>query len=70
MALRFAGAQQLSQALCDAGVVVSARAPDSLRFGIHPIAIRHVDIWLAVERLRDLLVTSRWRDPKYLGEAV
>ena len=70
VALRFAGAQQLSQALCDAGVVVSARAPDSLRFGIHPIAIRHVDIWLAVERLRDLLVTSRWRDPKYLGEAV
>jgi kynureninase len=70
VALRFAGAQQLSLALCDAGVVVSARNPDSLRFGIHPIAIRHTDIWRAVERLRDLLASGRWRDPKYLRHAV
>lgn len=70
VALRFAGAQPLSQALVDAGVVVSARKPDALRFGVHPLVTRHVDLWDAVERLHGLLADGRWRDPKYSGETV
>lgn len=70
VALRFAGAQPLSQALVDAGVVVSARKPDALRFGVFPLVTRHVDLWDAVDRLHDILADGRWRDPRFSGETV
>ena len=68
VALRFPGAGPLAQALVDAGVVVSARKPDALRFGVAPLVTRHVDLWDAVERLRSILVDGLWRDPRYAKE--
>ena len=70
VALRFAGAAPLAQALVDAGVVVSARKPDALRFGVAPLVTRHVELWDAVERLRAILAEGRWRDPRYARESV
>jgi kynureninase len=70
VALRFAGAAPLAQALVEAGVVVSARKPDALRFGVAPLVTGHVDLWDAVERLRAILLDGRWRDPRHAKEAV
>ncbi len=70
VALRFPAAAPLAQALVDAGVVVSARKPDALRFGVAPLVTRHVDLWDAVERLRAILVEGRWRAPRYERESV
>jgi kynureninase len=70
VALRFDGAQPLSQALVHAGVVVSARKPDALRFGVSPLTTRHVDLWDAVDRLRGLLERGAWRDARFAGSAV
>lgn len=62
VALRFADAPALAAALVADGVVVSARKPDSLRFGVHPLVTRHADVWDAVQRMRQLLVAGRWRE--------
>lgn len=70
VALRFEGAQALAQALVEAGVVVSARKPDALRFGVHPITTLHHDLWVAVQRLHELLASERWREPRFQGAAV
>ncbi len=70
VALRFDGAAPLAQALVDARVVVSARKPDALRFGVHPLATSHHDLWRAVQRLREILVSGRWREPRFSGAAV
>ena len=70
VALRFEGAGPLAQALVEAGVVVSARKPDALRFGVAPLVTRHVELWDAVERLRAILAEGRWRDPRYARPSV
>ncbi|MEI7447171.1 MAG: aminotransferase class V-fold PLP-dependent enzyme [Burkholderiales bacterium] len=67
VALRFPGAGPLAQALVDAGVVVSARKPDALRFGVHPLTTTHAELWDAVERLRRILADGSWRDPRFAG---
>ena len=34
-----------------------------LRFGFAPSYLRHVDVWDAVEHLREVLETREWKDP-------
>jgi kynureninase len=72
VALRFAhgDVHALGQALVDAGVIVSTRQPNSLRFGVHPLVTRHVELWEAVQRLRSVLGTGRWRDPRFQAASV
>jgi kynureninase len=65
VALRFAQAAPLAQALVHHGVVVSARKPDSIRFAPHPLVTTHEQLWTAVARLRDLLQREAWRDPRF-----
>lgn len=60
----------LAQALVEAGVVVSSRKPDALRLAPHPLVTRHLELWDAVARLRELLQSGRWRDPRYRRAAV
>jgi kynureninase len=55
----------IMQALIDRGVIGDFRAPDILRFGFAPLYTRYVDVWDAVDRLRDILHTGAWRDPRY-----
>ena len=53
------------RALIERGVIGDYREPRILRFGMAPLYIRFVDVWDAVEALRDVLDTSAWRDPRF-----
>ena len=65
-----ANVDALGQALVHDKVVVSTRKPDSLRFGIHPLTTRHADLWQAVQRLRRILETGKWREPEFSGRGI
>jgi kynureninase len=56
---------EICQALIDAEVIGDFRSPDVIRFGLTPLYLGFEDIWSAVERLRDILETARWRDPRF-----
>jgi kynureninase len=67
------GAYAIVQALIARGVVGDFRAgdaadhlPDILRFGVTPLYTRFVDVWDAVEHLRQVLDSSEWRDARFL----
>ncbi len=51
-------AWQLTQALVDRGVVPDFRTPDRVRLGPAPLYTRFVDVWDAMERFREVLVTG------------
>ena len=53
-------AYQAVQALIAKGVVGDYREPGLMRFGITPLYLRYVDIWDAVEALRDVLDHGLW----------
>lgn len=56
---------ELCQALIAAGVIGDFRAPDVIRFGLTPLYLGFEDIWIAVERMREILATGRWREPQF-----
>jgi kynureninase len=56
---------EIMQALIARGVVGDYREPDVLRFGFAPLYTRFVDVWDAVEALRDVLATQTWRSPEF-----
>jgi kynureninase len=56
---------ELCQALIAAGVIGDFRAPDVIRFGLTPLYLGFEDIWSAVERMRDILETGRWCEPRF-----
>ena len=59
----------IMQALIARGVIGDFRAPDILRFGITPLYTRFVDVWDAVDRLRQLLHAGEWREPRFAVRA-
>jgi len=65
------GAFAIVQALIDRGVVGDFRAgdgagsPDILRFGVTPLYTRYVDVWDAVEQLREVMASGEWRDERF-----
>jgi kynureninase len=63
------GGYPMMQALIARGVIGDFRAPDILRFGLTPLYTRYVDVWDAVDRLRLVLDTGAWRDPKFAVRA-
>jgi kynureninase len=64
------GAGAVSEALVEKGVVSSFRKPDSIRFGLSPVALSHEDVWTAVARLREVLSSELWREPRFSKVAV
>ena len=73
VALRFDGdGYAVMQALIDRGVIGDFRAGDKtrgdadlLRFGFTPLYLRHVDVFDAVQTLREVLDSGIWRDARF-----
>jgi kynureninase len=59
------GAGAVTEALLAHGVVSSFRRPDSIRFGLSPLALGHEDLWNAVARLRGVLESGVWRESRF-----
>ncbi len=59
------GGYAIVQALIARGVVGDFRAPDVLRFGFTPLYTRFVDVFDAVEHLREVLESGQWREPRF-----
>lgn len=65
VALRHPDGYRVMRALIDRGVIGDFRAPDIVRLGLAPLYLRHVDVWDAVETLRDVLATRAHDRPEY-----
>jgi kynureninase len=65
ISFRHPHAFELCQALIAEQVIGDFRAPDVIRFGLTPLYLGFEDLWIAVKRLRDILETSRWREPRF-----
>lgn len=60
---------EIMQALIADAVIGDFRAPDVMRFGFTPLYTRFEDVWIAVDRLRNILQHERWRAPEYTVRA-
>jgi kynureninase len=69
VALRHADGYRVVRALVDRGVIGDFRAPDIVRLGLAPLYLRHVDVWDAVEALREVLATGAHERPEYAVRA-
>lgn len=66
---RAEGAYAIVQALIARGVIGDFRAPDNLRFGFTPLYTRFVDVWDAVEHLRQVLESGEWKEARFHQKA-
>jgi kynureninase len=55
------------QALIARGVIGDFRAPDILRFGFTPLYLRFVDVFDAVQVLREVVERREWDRPEFLA---
>ena len=65
VALRMPAAYEVCQALIERGVIGDFRSPDILRLGFAPLYLRHVDVFDAMESLRDVLASGAYSDARY-----
>jgi kynureninase len=65
ISFRHPHAFELCQALIADGVIGDFRAPDVVRFGLTPLYLGFEDLWEAVGRMREILDSGRWRDPRF-----
>jgi len=59
----------IMQALIDSGVIGDFRAPNIMRFGFTPLYLRFVDVYEAVERLKTVMSTGKWKEPRFAERA-
>ena len=67
---RQTGAFAIMQALIARGVIGDYRAgdaaqPDILRFGLTPLYVGFVDVWNAIEHLKQVLDRAEWKRPEF-----
>ncbi|HEX8241206.1 MAG TPA: kynureninase [Allosphingosinicella sp.] len=65
ISFRHPNAFELCQALIADDVIGDFRAPDVVRFGLTPLYLGFEDVFVAVERMRAILDSGRWRDPQF-----
>ncbi|MSP47881.1 MAG: kynureninase [Alphaproteobacteria bacterium] len=65
MAFHHKNGWPIMQALIARKVIGDFREPDIVRFGIAAPYVRFVDIWDAVEHLRDVMASGAWKKPEY-----
>ena len=65
ISFRHPHAFEICQALIADEVIGDFRAPDVVRFGLTPLYLGYEDIWEGVERLRLILESGSWRDPRF-----
>jgi kynureninase len=65
ISFRHPNAFEICQALIADEVIGDFRAPDVIRFGLTPLYLGYEDIWEGVERLRLILESGSWRDPRF-----
>ena len=58
------------QALIARRVIGDFRPPDTLRFGFTPLYTRHVDVWDAVQHLKQIMDTAEWQQEKFCARAL
>jgi len=59
------GAFALCQALIADNVIGDFREPDIVRFGLTPLYLGYADVWEAVSRMRRILESESWREPRF-----
>jgi kynureninase len=69
VSIRHPDGYAIMQALIARGVIGDFRAPDFIRFGFAPSYLRHVDIWDAVEILRDIMASRAYERPEFMRRA-
>jgi kynureninase len=65
ISFRHSNAFEICQALIADEVVGDFRAPDIVRFGLTPLYLGYEDVWEGVERLRRILESGSWKDPRF-----
>ncbi|MDQ6747195.1 MAG: kynureninase, partial [Candidatus Dormibacteraeota bacterium] len=65
VAFRHAGGYGLVRALLERRVVGDFRSPDVVRFGITPLYLRAIDVWDAVEVIREVLASGGHTEPRH-----
>ncbi len=55
----------IMQALIANNVIGDFRAPDIMRFGFTPLYVSYVDVWDAVEVLKNIMDEKSWDQPEY-----
>lgn len=61
-------AYAVTRVLIEQGVVVDYRAPDCIRFGLTPLYTRYMDIWRAVEALKEVIESRRFERAQYQAD--
>ena len=61
----FEYAYELMQALIEQGVVGDFRAPNIMRFGLAPLFNQYIEVWSAVQKIKQCTLDQVWLDGKY-----
>lgn len=65
VSLNHGDAYAISQALAAQGIKTDFRTPDTIRFGLSPLCLRHEDVWTALDTLAEIVSTMTYRRPEY-----